>query len=78
MRFSAHLRLSAQLFAVIFSTFVFQSAYGIELSIVSSTDPVQAGTGLTITMTVSNPSSVTQTNVVLQAVTPNYMSFGSS
>ena len=51
----------------------------LDLMITSSEDPVREGTALTITMTVSNPSAVdTQTNVVLQAVTPDFMQFSSA
>jgi hypothetical protein len=49
------------------------NAYALDLSITSSSDPVEDGTTLTITMTVSNPSATTQTNTVLQALTPGYM-----
>ncbi|MHC5112474.1 MAG: hypothetical protein ACYTHJ_21655 [Planctomycetota bacterium] len=59
------------IFALVFSS----TAQALELETTSSADPVQEGTALTVTMTVSNPSASPLANVVLQAVTPDYMSF---
>ena len=52
-----------------------QASSPLDLMITSSKDPVREGTALTITMTVSNTSGGTLSNVVLQAVTPEYMQF---
>ena len=58
------------LFILIFA----RSGFALDLAITSSEDPIQDGTALTFTMTVSNPSATTLTNVVLEAVIPDYMS----
>ena len=49
----------------------------LDLSITTSADPVQDGTLLTVTLTVSNPTAVDRSNVVLEAVVPAWMSVGS-
>jgi len=50
------------------------SALALDLMITSSADPVEDGTALTFTMTVANRSSSAVSNVVLEAVMPDYMS----
>ena len=46
----------------------------LDLAITSSVDPIEDGTALTLTMTVSNPGAVAQSNVLLSALVPPYFS----
>ena len=58
--------------AIAFGTL--SNAAALELEITSSSDPVRANTAFTVTLTVSNSTASSLTNVVLQAVMPPYMS----
>ena len=65
--------LSARMSLVVLSVILASNAVALDLMITSNKDPAQDATSLTYTMTVANPTGSTQTNVVLEAVIPTYM-----